>query len=53
MDGNFTVVGKVSKGLDAVGRIAAGRLLPPEEDPTRELPARPVVIRKATAAAGP
>jgi cyclophilin family peptidyl-prolyl cis-trans isomerase len=49
MDGNFTVIGKVSRGLDVVERIAAGKLLPPEEDPTRELPARPVVIRKATA----
>jgi hypothetical protein len=29
-DGNSTVIGKVSKALDAAERIAAGRLLPPE-----------------------
>lgn len=49
MDGSYTVVGKVSKGLDVVERIAAGRLLPPEIDATGELPERPVPIRRATA----
>lgn len=49
LDGNFTVIGKVSKGLDVAERIASGKLLPPEQDPTRELPERPVAIRKATA----
>ncbi|HKB02270.1 MAG TPA: peptidylprolyl isomerase [Gemmataceae bacterium] len=53
MDGNFTVVGKVSKGLDVVERIAAGKLLPSELDETRELPERPVAIRKATTRSGP
>jgi cyclophilin family peptidyl-prolyl cis-trans isomerase len=53
MDGNFTIIGKVSKGLDVVERIAAGKLLPPELNETRELPERPVTIRKATATAGP
>jgi cyclophilin family peptidyl-prolyl cis-trans isomerase len=52
LDGNFTIIGKVSKGLDVVERIAAGKLLPPELDETREVPERPVTIRKATAAAG-
>ncbi|HJZ90185.1 MAG TPA: peptidylprolyl isomerase [Gemmataceae bacterium] len=49
LDGNFTVIGKVSKGLDVVEKIAAEKLLPPDVDPSRELPERPVVIRKATA----
>jgi cyclophilin family peptidyl-prolyl cis-trans isomerase len=52
LDGNFTVIGKVSKGLDAAERIAAGKLLPPDLDPTRELPEHPVTIRKATARGG-
>ena len=51
MDDN-KFVGKVSKGLDLAERIAAGKLLPPGLDPTRELPERPVVIRKATARGG-
>jgi cyclophilin family peptidyl-prolyl cis-trans isomerase len=49
LDGSRTTIGKVSKGLDVVERIAAGKLLPPDVDPSRELPERPVVIRKATA----
>jgi cyclophilin family peptidyl-prolyl cis-trans isomerase len=49
MDRNFTVVGKVSKGLEVLERIAAGKLLPPDLDPARELPERPVTIRRATA----
>ena len=49
MDNSYTIVGKVTKGLDVVERIAAGKLLPPDADPIRELPERPVVIRKATA----
>jgi peptidylprolyl isomerase len=53
LDGNFTVVGKVTKGMDVVERIAAGKLLPPDADPTRELPEKPVTIRKATARLGP
>jgi cyclophilin family peptidyl-prolyl cis-trans isomerase len=49
LDNSYTVVGKVSKGLDVVEKIAAGKLLPPDVDPTRELPERPVTIRRATA----
>jgi peptidylprolyl isomerase len=48
-DGNYTIVGKVTKGLDVVEKIAAGKLLPQADDPARELPERPTVIRKATA----
>jgi cyclophilin family peptidyl-prolyl cis-trans isomerase len=49
MDGNFTIIGRVAKGLDVVERIAAGKLLPAQLDETRELPESPVTIRKATA----
>jgi peptidylprolyl isomerase len=49
LDGNYTVIGQVIAGLEVVERIAAGKVLPPDADPTRELPERPVVIRKATA----
>jgi cyclophilin family peptidyl-prolyl cis-trans isomerase len=49
LDGNYTIVGKVTKGIDVVETIAAGKLLPPEQDESRELPERPVTIRKATA----
>jgi len=53
LDGNYTIVGKVSKGFDTVEKIAAGKLLPQEADSTRELPERPTVIHKATARSGP
>lgn len=49
LDNSYTIVGKVTTGLDVVERIAAGKLLPVDADPARELPERPVVIRKATA----
>ncbi len=49
LDGNYTIVGKVSKGLDVVQKIAAGKLLPADVDPSRELPERPTVIQKASA----
>jgi cyclophilin family peptidyl-prolyl cis-trans isomerase len=49
LDHSYTIVGKVTDGLDVVERVAAGKLLPPDQDPTRELPERPVVIRRATA----
>jgi cyclophilin family peptidyl-prolyl cis-trans isomerase len=53
LDGNFTIVGKVTKGMDVIVRIAAGKLLPPDVDPSSELPQKPVTIRKATARLGP
>jgi peptidyl-prolyl cis-trans isomerase B (cyclophilin B) len=49
LDGNYTVVGTVTKGLAVVEKIAAGKLLPPDADPTRELSERPTVIRTAVA----
>ena len=52
LDNSYTIVGKVSKGLDVVGKIAAGKLLPVDADPTRELPERPVAIHHATARSG-
>jgi peptidylprolyl isomerase len=45
MDGKYTVVGKVSRGLEVVHRIAGGRL----REPDLERPATPVVIRRAAA----
>lgn len=49
LDHSYTIVGKVTTGLDVVERIAAGKLLPADQDETRELPERPVTIRRATA----
>jgi peptidylprolyl isomerase len=49
LDNTFTIVGKVSKGLGVLEQIAAGKPLPEDLDPTRELPERPVTIRRATA----
>ena len=48
LDGNLTVVGQVARGMEVVQRIAGGEILPPDADPSREMPVRPVVIRKAT-----
>jgi cyclophilin family peptidyl-prolyl cis-trans isomerase len=49
LDNNYTIVGKMSKGLDVLEQIAAGKLLPPALDPTREMPEHPVTIRQAMA----
>jgi cyclophilin family peptidyl-prolyl cis-trans isomerase len=49
LDGSYTMVGRVSKGMDVVEKIAAGKLLPADDDPTRELPEKPIAISKATA----
>ena len=49
LDHSYTIVGKVTAGLDVLEKVAAGKLLPADQDPTRELPERPVVIRRATA----
>jgi cyclophilin family peptidyl-prolyl cis-trans isomerase len=43
MDGRYTVIGKVSRGMDVLHRIAAGRTREPEF----ERPEVPAVIRKA------
>jgi cyclophilin family peptidyl-prolyl cis-trans isomerase len=45
MDGQYTIVGKVSAGLEIVRKIADA----PPREPGSELPAQPVVIRQATA----
>jgi cyclophilin family peptidyl-prolyl cis-trans isomerase len=46
MDGNFTVFGKVSKGLDVVRQIAKQPLR--EEDEFKDRPKVPVMIKKVT-----
>lgn len=43
MDGRYTVVGKVSRGMDVLHEVAAGRT----KEPEFERPAVPTVIRKA------
>ncbi len=57
MDGAFSVIGKVTQGMDVVQSIASVPLLPIAHDPTGEMPSNPVVIRKAkiltTGIAGP
>jgi cyclophilin family peptidyl-prolyl cis-trans isomerase len=53
LDGSYTIVGRISKGMDVVEKIASGKLLPADDDPTRELPEKPVVISKATARLDP
>lgn len=45
LDGSYTIVGKVVQGMSAVDKIASGKLLSDQ----RELPEKPIVIRKATA----
>ncbi len=53
LDGNFSLIGKVTKGLDVVKRISEGKLLSPEIDPAREFPEKPVTLKKATAQPDP
>lgn len=53
LDGNFSLIGKVSKGMDTLKKIAAGKLLPPDVDPAREFPEKPVTIKKAIAIPDP
>src|SRR5205823_5555492 len=43
MDGRYTVIGKVSRGMDVLHKIAAART----KEPEFERPAVPTVIRKA------
>ena len=53
LDNSYTIVGKVTTGLGVLEKIATGKLLPPDQDSTRELPERPVLIRRATATLAP
>ena len=48
IDGNFSLIGKVTRGLDALRKIADGKLLAPEIDPAREFPEKPVAMTKVT-----
>ncbi len=45
-DGNFTVFGKVTRGLDVAHKIAKRR--PRDDDETKDHPETPAVIRKVT-----
>ena len=46
LDGDFTILGKVSKGLDIVKKIASQPVQNPNSDPEREKPKEPVTIKK-------
>jgi cyclophilin family peptidyl-prolyl cis-trans isomerase len=48
MDGERTIFGKVSRGLDVVRRIATQPVVNSPEYPQGDRPERPVVIRKVT-----
>jgi peptidylprolyl isomerase len=48
LDGRYTIVGKVTQGLDVVRQIAEGPVQDPASSPENEKPAKPVVIKKAT-----
>jgi cyclophilin family peptidyl-prolyl cis-trans isomerase len=48
LDGKFTVVGKVTRGLDVLQAIAAQPVQSPDSSPENEKPARPVQIKKVT-----
>jgi peptidyl-prolyl cis-trans isomerase B (cyclophilin B) len=47
MDGAFSVIGKVTKGMDVVHKISRQPMLPLALDPTGEMPSHPVIIQKA------
>ncbi len=48
LDGNFSLIGKVTKGMDVLKRISTAKLLPPEIDPAREFPEKPATMKKVT-----
>lgn len=50
LDGKFTVIGSVTKGLDNVKKIAAAPLQSKDVYPDSEKPVKPVIIQKATLA---
>ena len=47
LDGNYTIIGQVSQGIETVKKIASAKVLSPEIDPTREMPEKPVTILRA------
>jgi peptidyl-prolyl cis-trans isomerase B (cyclophilin B) len=53
LDGNFTVFGRVTTGLDVAKRIFALPVRNDPEYPEGDRPEKPVVIRKVTISAGP
>ena len=52
LDGQFTVIGRVTRGMDVVRAIAARPVLDPESPFESETPKEPVVIRKAAVVGG-
>lgn len=53
LDGNFSLIGKVTKGMDVLKKIGDAKLLPPNLDPTREFPEKPVAMTKVTVTPDP
>lgn len=48
LDGNYTVFGKVTRGLDVVRKIFTQPIRNSAEDPGGDRPEKPIVIRKVT-----
>ncbi len=53
MDGNFTIFGKVSKGIEVARALAGVPVQDAESGPDQGRPVTPIVIRKATVRAAP
>lgn len=48
MDGNFTVFGKITRGIEVARKIAEQKVISSEPGPDQGRPAAPIVIRKVT-----
>jgi len=53
LDGEFTIIGKVTRGLDVIKKIAASPVQLADVYPEREKPAAPTLIRRVTIAPEP
>jgi peptidyl-prolyl cis-trans isomerase B (cyclophilin B) len=53
LDGEFTIIGQVTRGLDVVRKIAASPVQLAEVYPEREKPAAPTLLRRVTIAPEP
>jgi peptidyl-prolyl cis-trans isomerase B (cyclophilin B) len=45
---NYSVLGKVVRGMDALDRVVANGIIPSERGPLDGLPAKPVKIQRVT-----